>query len=363
MIDAGGEREPQDPRDEAGPHRVVAGLERQHEARDADRERVDHGEVAGQERVARLQSPVKMASTAAQAFLVTNSRATRSMLAITRRPSATTLGQGGEPVVEQDQLRHRLRRRRAGAHGDAEVGVLQGEGVVHAVAGHGHHLAPGPGARAASARLASGVTRPNTAFASAASAELGRVGRELAGVDVVLGVGDVAAQRDGRHGDAGCRPRSPSAARSRLRKYSMVSAASGRMSSLNSTSASALRSGGRVPAGGMEAAPARSSTRRPSDGQLLHTLAARGWSPGSRISGAPTYQAPCTVEGDGGVLVGRVERDATDRRPARRGAGRPAGSPSWWRSGTRRPRPAAASARFEVGAVAGAGEAARPSRG
>ncbi len=75
-------------------------------------------------------------------------------------------------------------------------------------------------------------------------------------------------------------------------KYSMVSAASGRTSSLNSTSASALRSGGRVPAGGMEAELARSRTRRPSDASCC-TRCCSGWSPGSRISGAPTYQAPC----------------------------------------------------------------------
>ena len=58
------------------------------------------------------------------------------MFAITRRPSATTPGMRREPAVEQHDLRDRARRRRAVAHRDADVGVLQRERVVHAVAGH-----------------------------------------------------------------------------------------------------------------------------------------------------------------------------------------------------------------------------------
>ena len=58
------------------------------------------------------------------------------MLAITRRPSATTPGMRRELAVEQHELRHRAGRGRARAHGHADVGVLQRERVVHAVAGH-----------------------------------------------------------------------------------------------------------------------------------------------------------------------------------------------------------------------------------
>ena len=52
-----------------------------------------------------------------------------------------------------------------------------------------------------SARLASGVTRPNTAVASATSAELGGVVGQVAGVDVPVGVRDVAAPGDRGDGD------------------------------------------------------------------------------------------------------------------------------------------------------------------
>ena len=64
------------------------------------------------------------------------------MLAITRRPSATTPGQRRELAVEQHELRDRARRRRARAHRHADVGVLQRQRVVHAVAGHRDHVAP-----------------------------------------------------------------------------------------------------------------------------------------------------------------------------------------------------------------------------
>ena len=58
------------------------------------------------------------------------------MLPITRRPSATAGGQRGEGRIQQHELRGRPRRGAPRAHRDADVGVLQGEHVVHAVAGH-----------------------------------------------------------------------------------------------------------------------------------------------------------------------------------------------------------------------------------
>ena len=52
------------------------------------------------------------------------------------------LDDGGEGVVEQDDLAGLLGDLGAGdAHGQADVGLLQGRGVVGAVAGDGHHLA------------------------------------------------------------------------------------------------------------------------------------------------------------------------------------------------------------------------------
>ena len=45
-------------------------------------------------------------------------------------------GQGRELALEQHELRDRTRRRRARTHRHADVGVLQRQRVVHAVAGH-----------------------------------------------------------------------------------------------------------------------------------------------------------------------------------------------------------------------------------
>ena len=52
------------------------------------------------------------------------------------------LDDGGEVVVGQDHHRGALRDLGAGdAHGDADVGLLEGRRVVHAVAGHGDDVA------------------------------------------------------------------------------------------------------------------------------------------------------------------------------------------------------------------------------
>ena len=71
---------------------------------------------------------------------------------------------GGEVVVGDDHVGRLLGDLGPlDAHGDADVGLLQGRGVVHPVAGHGHHLAPrpaGPRRSAACARARRGRTRP-----------------------------------------------------------------------------------------------------------------------------------------------------------------------------------------------------------
>ena len=65
------------------------------------------------------------------------------MLSKMPRPSATAADDRGEVVVGQDHVGRLLRHVGAGhAHGDADVGRLQGRGVVHAVAGHRHDVAP-----------------------------------------------------------------------------------------------------------------------------------------------------------------------------------------------------------------------------
>jgi hypothetical protein len=46
-----------------------------------------------------------------------------------------------EIVIKQDHGGGGLGNRRAAAHGDADVGAFQGRRVVHAVTGHGHHMA------------------------------------------------------------------------------------------------------------------------------------------------------------------------------------------------------------------------------
>ena len=66
------------------------------------------------------------------------------MLSKIRRPSRTACDDGGEVVVQQHQAGGLAGHVRAApAHGDADVGGLQGRGVVDAVAGHGHDLAVG----------------------------------------------------------------------------------------------------------------------------------------------------------------------------------------------------------------------------
>mmetsp|Transcript_38536 Transcript_38536/g.66581 ORF Transcript_38536/g.66581 Transcript_38536/m.66581 type:complete len:405 (-) Transcript_38536:2285-3499(-) len=54
---------------------------------------------------------------------------------------ADTIDDGAEVIVQQDQLGSLLGDGSSRAHGDADVGGLQGRGIVDAVSGHGDHLA------------------------------------------------------------------------------------------------------------------------------------------------------------------------------------------------------------------------------
>ena len=121
---------------------------------------LDEGQVPGRTGTESRQPPIATAITAAYTVLVRKSLATRSTLAMTRRPSATTAGTR-ERAVEQDQPGHRPAGLAARAHGDAEVGVLQRQHVVDPVAGHRDHV-PGRLQGPDRGLLLAGPTRPNT---------------------------------------------------------------------------------------------------------------------------------------------------------------------------------------------------------
>ena len=63
-------------------------------------------------------------------------------LLVDRAAKAHRVHQGREVVVREDQLGGLLGDLGAGAHGHADVGLLDGGGVVDGVAGHGDNLAP-----------------------------------------------------------------------------------------------------------------------------------------------------------------------------------------------------------------------------
>ena len=81
-----------------------------------------------------------IASSTAYTVLVTKRFAERSMLAMTRRPSATTPGSVENSPFKSTSCATARRRRGTGAHGHTDVGVLQRQRVVDAVAGHRDHV-------------------------------------------------------------------------------------------------------------------------------------------------------------------------------------------------------------------------------
>ena len=87
-------------------------------------------------------------------------------------PEAHGGDDGGEVVVGEHE-RRRLAGdvRAAPAHGDADVGGLERGRVVHAVAGHGHHLARAPRAPARGGASAPGTTRAKMDTSRARAAE------------------------------------------------------------------------------------------------------------------------------------------------------------------------------------------------
>ena len=185
---AGRDREPQHAPDEPGTDRVVAGLERQHEPGDADRQRVDHGEVAGTQRVLGEQDAGQHGEHGGPHGLGEEQAGDPFDVGDDPPSLGHDAGQRGEAVVEQHDVTDRLGGRRPGAHGDAEVGVLQGERVVDAVAGHRHHLAP-PLQRVQERPLGLGRHPPEHGRGVGDLGERGRFVREIAGIDVAVGVG------------------------------------------------------------------------------------------------------------------------------------------------------------------------------
>ncbi len=118
-----------------------------------------------------------------------------------------------------------------------------------------------------SVRFASGVTRPNTAVASASSASAsGSSGSSRA--STYRSAPGTLHRRAIAATVTGLSPEITFGRTFSRRKYSTVSAASGRTSSLNRTSAAAAMSSGTERPSGKELAWARSSTRRPSSARV-----------------------------------------------------------------------------------------------
>ena len=272
-----------------GPRRFVAGLEAEHEARDADRQRVDHGELAGQDRVAHRahrgqhgehRRPCRLGDEQAGDALDVGDHAA---------PLGDHAGQGGEAVVEQHQLGHRPGGRRARPHGDAEVGVLQRERVVHAVAGHRHHRP---------ARL--GGPHQRTLDVRGHPTEHGDVVHRRADRLVVVErarhrpSGRRRGRRSARRSPppcGGCRRRSPSARRSRAgSRRSCRRRRDGCRRPARRWPPARARRAARRPRASV-GAPARSSTRKPWSANVA-TLAIAALSDATSTSGAPTYHTP-----------------------------------------------------------------------
>ena len=121
-------------------YRRLFGPERQEERRDADGHRGDQREVPGQER--ERQHEQGRRDDGDQAHHVLRDEQVGDPLDVADHPAA--LGQHRRHVrelaVQQHQLGDRLGGLRAVAHRDPDVGVLERERVVDAVAGHRDHV-------------------------------------------------------------------------------------------------------------------------------------------------------------------------------------------------------------------------------
>ena len=123
--------------------RAGVGGQGQEEGGDADGQRAEQREVPGDEGVGQPLTP--MTSGQEQRVEGLGQEQVGHPLDVGDDPAALGdhLGEHGEVVVEQHEAGHRPGRGAAGAHGHADVGLLEGERVVDAVAGHGHDVAAG----------------------------------------------------------------------------------------------------------------------------------------------------------------------------------------------------------------------------
>ncbi len=137
----------------------------------------------------------------------------RSMLPSTRRPSATTGGSASKLESSSTSCATARVASRARAHRDPDVGVLQRERVVHAVAGHRHRVAVAPAAPCTIARFCCGVTRPNTECCSTTPPSSSPSSGSSRASNGLVGPSQAQAAPRSRPRCAGRRPRSPSPSR------------------------------------------------------------------------------------------------------------------------------------------------------
>ena len=115
-------------------HQVVVGLQGQEEGRHADGQGGEQRQLDGDEGVGEVRKERDDGEKEGEDVL--HEVEGRGPLDVVDDPAALRhhLGQGGEIAVQQHQLGHLAGALRAGGHGNAAVGVLQGQNVVDAVA-------------------------------------------------------------------------------------------------------------------------------------------------------------------------------------------------------------------------------------
>ena len=131
------------PSEEALPVALVAGGQGQDEGGDPDRQGGDDRELAGQERVGDRHGRHDDGDERGVDGLGQEQGGDALGVGHDTPPLSHDPGKGRELSLEQHQARHRLGGRRSVAHGDAEVGVLERQGVVDAVPGHGDDVPSG----------------------------------------------------------------------------------------------------------------------------------------------------------------------------------------------------------------------------
>ena len=345
-----GHREPQHPLQEAGDVAALVGPERQEERRDADGHRRHQGQVPGQER--ERQGKDRGGDDREQAHHVLRDEQVRDPFHVADHPPAfgDHRWQVGELAVQQHQLGDRLGGLRAVAHRDADVGVLERQRVVDAVAGHRHDVPVGTAARCTSARFCSGDTRPNTVVFPAISRSSS--GSIADGAGVHRGADPSRPDPGGDRGDRGRVVAGDDLDRRRPGRRSTAGsrAASGRTCSVSVTSAVGCRPAGSVASSDARARPAQQQHPAAGRGQLGHPVAERDRRRPAARPGAPNTQVPRPSKVAADHLRAELNAMVSVASPARRrrDAPRPPPSGCRWRWGRRRARRAPARISFAV---------------